>query len=243
MAAPRRVDLDGLVAALAERDGPGRRIVAIAGPPGGGKSTVADALVERLEAARPGEAAVLPMDGYHYDDGVLRARGRRARKGAPDTFDVGGLRQMLARLKRDDEDEVAVPVFDRAIEIARAGARLIPRRRPHDRGRGQLRAARPPALVRAAPVHRPRPCWSTVAEDDAAPPPDRPLARLRPAAGGDRSPRWTATTCRTGASSWPRAPTRTCCCTSRRCEGRARQFLRLARTASLVRDRLRSAVL
>ena len=127
MAAPRRVDLDGLVAALAEREGPGRRIVAIAGPPGGGKSTVADALVARLEAARPGEAAVLPMDGYHYDDGVLRALGRHARKGAPDTFDVGGLRQMLARLKRDDEDEVAVPVFDRAIEIARAGARLVPR--------------------------------------------------------------------------------------------------------------------
>jgi pantothenate kinase len=34
---------------------------------------------------------------------------------------------MLSRLKRNEEDEVAVPVFDRDLEIARAGARLIPR--------------------------------------------------------------------------------------------------------------------
>ena len=34
---------------------------------------------------------------------------------------------MLGRLKRNEEDEIAVPVFDRALEIARAGASLIPR--------------------------------------------------------------------------------------------------------------------
>jgi pantothenate kinase len=104
-----------------------RRMVAIAGAPGSGKSHVAEALVARINAAQPGRAAVLPMDGYHYDDAVLTALGRHARKGAPDTFDVGGLAAMLARLKANTEDEVAVPVFDRAIEIARAGARLIPR--------------------------------------------------------------------------------------------------------------------
>ncbi len=51
--------------------------------------------------------------------------GRRPRKGAPDTFDVGGLAHTLARLRARDEAAVAVPVFDRSIEIARAGARLI----------------------------------------------------------------------------------------------------------------------
>ncbi len=34
---------------------------------------------------------------------------------------------MLARLRRNDEAEVAVPVFDRSIEIARSGARIITR--------------------------------------------------------------------------------------------------------------------
>jgi pantothenate kinase len=33
---------------------------------------------------------------------------------------------MLVRLQANEEDAVAVPVFDRDIEIARAGARLIP---------------------------------------------------------------------------------------------------------------------
>ncbi|MCX5477747.1 nucleoside/nucleotide kinase family protein [Kaistia geumhonensis] len=125
--APAVIDLDGLVRLLASRPRETRTILAIAGPPGGGKSTVAEALVDRLNAAEPGVAALLPMDGYHYDDLHLVPAGLRPRKGSPETFDVGGLRAMLERLARDDEEFVAVPVFDRAIEIARAGARLIPR--------------------------------------------------------------------------------------------------------------------
>ncbi len=58
---------------------------------------------------------------------MLNAIGRRPYKGAPDTFDVHGLRHMLLRLKANEDDTVAVPVFDRDIEIARAGGRLIPR--------------------------------------------------------------------------------------------------------------------
>ena len=108
-----------------------RRITAIAGPPGAGKSTVAEALVDLLNALSPGTAAVFPMDGYHYDDLVLEERGWRPRKGAPHTFDVSGFAHMLARLRRNDEDEVAVPVFDRGIEISRAGARIIPRSVSH----------------------------------------------------------------------------------------------------------------
>jgi pantothenate kinase len=105
-----------------------RRVVCgIAGAPGSGKSTLADRLVERLNAAEPGVAALLPMDGFHYDDLFLVPAGLRPRKGAPETFDVGGLRHLLLRLKANDEETVAVPVFDRDIEIARAGARLIPR--------------------------------------------------------------------------------------------------------------------
>lgn len=103
-----------------------RRIITIVGAPGSGKSTLAEQLVGRLNEDPEGYAALLPMDGYHYDDRVLIERGLRARKGAPETFDVVGLVHMLDRLRRDEEDEIAVPVFDRDLEVSRAGARLIP---------------------------------------------------------------------------------------------------------------------
>ena len=118
-------DLAMLAALLAERATSGRLIVALAGAPGSGKSTTADKLAARLNRGQPGLAAVLPMDGYHYDDHYLGAAGLQSRKGAPNTFDVGGLFHTLQRLRARDEPSVAVPVFDRKIEIARAGARLI----------------------------------------------------------------------------------------------------------------------
>jgi len=65
------------------------------------------------------------MDGYHYDDALLNQLGRRQRKGAPDTFDVPSLQHMLRRLRDHSGDPIAVPVFDRDLEISRAGARLI----------------------------------------------------------------------------------------------------------------------
>ena len=106
-------------------------VTAVAGPPGAGKSTTAEALVDALNTRAPGSAAVFPMDGYHFDDMVLIERGDRSRKGAPHTFDVSGFAHMLARLRRNDEAAVAVPVFDRSIEIARAGARIIPQSVAH----------------------------------------------------------------------------------------------------------------
>lgn len=121
------VTADELVEIIRNASSGNRIIAAVAGPPGSGKSTLADALVERLNAIEAGSAAVLPMDGYHYDDMVLVPRGLKPRKGAPETFDVAGFRHMLKRLKANDEPEIAVPVFDRSIEIARAGARMIGR--------------------------------------------------------------------------------------------------------------------
>ncbi len=126
-----QVDLTQIADLLETRASDGERVItAIAGAPGSGKSTLAEKLVGKLNARQPGLAAVLPMDGYHYDDLYLVPAGLRPRKGAPMTFDVGGLYHTLKRLRARDEDEVAVPVFDRKIEIARAGARLIPRDTP-----------------------------------------------------------------------------------------------------------------
>ncbi|WP_337270373.1 nucleoside triphosphate hydrolase [Oryzifoliimicrobium ureilyticus] len=110
---------------LSEKQG-GRFLIAIAGAPGSGKSTIAERLVDFLIDEGGLSAALFPMDGYHYDDAVLKAMNRRAFKGAIDTFDVHGLRHMLERLKANEDDVIAVPVFDRSIEIARAGGRLIP---------------------------------------------------------------------------------------------------------------------
>jgi pantothenate kinase len=123
----RPISFEGLLDLIAASDGRRRSVVAIAGAPGSGKSTLAERLVSRLNEEEDGSAALLPMDGYHYDDRVLIDRGLSARKGAPETFDGLGLFHMLDRLKRNEEDEVAVPVFDRDLEIARAGARIIPR--------------------------------------------------------------------------------------------------------------------
>ena len=118
-----RVDLAGLVrVARALLACPGRQVLAIAGAPGSGKSTLVESLAQAL-AGQP--VAILPMDGFHYDDAVLHAMGRRPWKGAPDTFDVGGLRSALARLRDPAEGAVAVPVFDRDLEISRGSARII----------------------------------------------------------------------------------------------------------------------
>jgi pantothenate kinase len=102
-----------------------RLMVAIAGAPGSGKTTLADRIAEEINRRQEGLSAVFPMDGFHYDDAVLKSMGRLANKGAIDTFDAHGFRYMLERLKANRDDVVAVPVFDRGLEIARAGARLV----------------------------------------------------------------------------------------------------------------------
>jgi pantothenate kinase len=100
-----------------------RFVIGIAGPPGSGKSTLADDVLRALQAK--GETAiVVPMDGYHFDDIVLNARGHRARKGAHYTFDARGFVQLVKRIKAAEPD-IAIPVFDRAMELSRAAADVI----------------------------------------------------------------------------------------------------------------------
>jgi pantothenate kinase len=110
-------DIGNVAQAILDKAKTGDRvIVAIAGPPGAGKSTFAEALTTHLKG-RGARAVTVPMDGFHYDNAILDAEGTRARKGAPFTFDAAGFLSLLQRL-RAGEDRVAIPAFDRERDIA-----------------------------------------------------------------------------------------------------------------------------
>jgi pantothenate kinase len=119
--------LDQLIGLISARLNAHRLIVALAGPPGAGKSTVASILRQRCVSELGTSTEIVPMDGFHLDDSVLRARNQLARKGAKDTFDVGGLVALLKRIQANAEDEIAAPLFDRTLELSKAGALIIPR--------------------------------------------------------------------------------------------------------------------
>jgi pantothenate kinase len=58
------------------------------------------------------------------DDIILNRRGHRPRKGAPHTFDVAGFEVLLQRI-RAREPDIAIPVFDRTMELSRAAADIV----------------------------------------------------------------------------------------------------------------------
>ena len=101
-----------------------RVLVALAGPPGAGKSTLSSALAAVLaNDPKTPDAVVVPMDGFHFDNCVLDARGQRPVKGAPQTFDAAGFVHLVTRLRT--EGEVAFPVFDRADDLSRSAAGVV----------------------------------------------------------------------------------------------------------------------
>ncbi len=103
-----------------------RRLLGITGAPGSGKSTLGAALAE----AMGGDAVLVGLDGFHLSNQELRRLGRADRKGAPDTFDVGGYVAVLERLRRQAEPVIYAPVFDRGIEESTAAALPVPAEAP-----------------------------------------------------------------------------------------------------------------
>ena len=125
------IDYDRLRQLILDRGQSKRSLTALAGPPAAGKSHIANALCRDLNKYSPDSAVVLPMDGYHLDDALLEKQGIRDRKGAPHTFDIAGFIHILQRISLGDEIDIAVPVFDRSLELSRAAGRLIPRTARH----------------------------------------------------------------------------------------------------------------
>lgn len=108
---------------LARPPTPHRRLVAIAGPPASGKSTLAEEIAAAL--CTQGETAtVVPMDGFHLDERLLQVDGTQNRKGAPHTFDADGFVRLIMALQ--SHEPVVFPIFDRDREIAIAGAGRVP---------------------------------------------------------------------------------------------------------------------
>lgn len=104
-----------------------RRLLGVTGSPGAGKTTLARALVDEVNARHGSTTAVhLPMDGFHLANATLDRLGRRDRKGAPDTFDGWGFVALLARLRSEIDHDVYAPSFRRAVDEPIAGEIAVP---------------------------------------------------------------------------------------------------------------------
>ena len=101
-----------------------RVIIGIAGEPGAGKSTFAKMILDELE---DGLAAIVPMDGFHYSNSVLHKLGRFERKGAPDTFDSNGFKDLLRRIREESESDIYFPIFHREVEESYSAEGLVTR--------------------------------------------------------------------------------------------------------------------
>ncbi|KAJ4362338.1 hypothetical protein N0V83_010431 [Neocucurbitaria cava] len=104
-----------------------RILVALAGVPGSGKSTVSHAVLAELELRGVTDVAIVPMDGFHYtkealstfEDPDLAFR----RRGAPFTFDAEAFVNLVKVLKatpvttsHETEIFIHAPSFDHAVK-------------------------------------------------------------------------------------------------------------------------------
>ncbi len=116
-------EIAGLV--IAQAAGKTRHLVAIAGPPGAGKSTFAFTLQKFLSAHNL-RSKIVPMDGFHLDNTTLSTRGLLERKGAPETFDADGFVSLIKKLVKSDRN-ITIPGFDRDTDSVIADVDIVTR--------------------------------------------------------------------------------------------------------------------
>ena len=103
-----------LVAQVVQQPGP-RVLVAVDGPDAAGKTTMADALAQRL----PGQVVRASIDGFDHRREHRLRRGSLSPEGYyRDSFDNEGLRRLLLEPFRSGEREVVARTFDFRSETA-----------------------------------------------------------------------------------------------------------------------------
>lgn len=117
--------LAGVIHTNAKSHPKARYLVAIAGAPGSGKSTMAEGVLGHLrKLSSEIHAAVIPMDGFHFPRRVLDQFPNRKdaylRRGAPWTFDAARCVDFVQRLRvfadgeRDSQEVLYAPGFSHA---------------------------------------------------------------------------------------------------------------------------------
>lgn len=114
-------DLETLAGRIRSVASDSRYVLGIAGSPGSGKTTLAKALVRRLNQQDPNTAAYLPLDGFHLANSMLDRLGLRERKGAIETFDGWGFLALLDRIRNERDHTVYAPSFQRTVDEGVAG--------------------------------------------------------------------------------------------------------------------------
>lgn len=110
-----------------------RIIIALAGPPGSGKTTVAREVARRLNAHDADSTEVVPMDGFHYTRAKLdtfhNAQEAHARRGAAWTFDAAGVVALFTELRASTskDNNTSVPATIYAPSFDHATKDPIPR--------------------------------------------------------------------------------------------------------------------
>jgi pantothenate kinase len=118
--------------ALEVKEPGSRLLIAIAGPPGSGKTTSATHIVAIVNSQRKDIASlavVISMDGYHYPRAYLDTLPNREeaylRRGAPWTFDAAAVAALVKSCRVYKED-IYVPTFDHAAKDPVPNGLLVP---------------------------------------------------------------------------------------------------------------------
>ncbi len=101
---------------LSKTPGNERYFLGITGYPAAGKSELANTLSGEINCRTGSDLAiVVPMDGFHLPNSILKQRGLLQIKGAPETFDVDSFVELINRLYEFPDQIIMCPAYDREL--------------------------------------------------------------------------------------------------------------------------------